>query len=312
MRSTRPFRFAVTAHSAPSGDAWRELATRTEDLGYSTLFVSDHLGDQLAPIPALTAAAAATTRLRVGMLVAANDFRHPVVHANELATLDVLSEGRVEWGMGAGWLAPEFHAAGIPFPDAPTRVERLQEAISVMRACFADAPATFAGDHYRVTELDARPKPLQRPHPPLLVGGAERRMLTHAARHADIVGVNPTMRSRTILGRPPKLSVEAAVDQQIGWIREAARERSTSPELNMVGFPTAVTDDRDRRAVDVAPTLGLDPAEVLVSPHVLLGTVDELCEQLEARRARWGVSFWTVPAGQVDAFAPVVERLTGR
>ena len=182
MAHARRFRFGVTAHQAGSGAEWKALSRKVEDLGFSTLFVCDHLGDQLAPVPALAAAAEATTDLRVGVLVACNDFRHPVIQAKEVATLDVLSGGRAEWGVGAGWLAPEYEAAGLAFDPGPVRVDRMQEAVAVMKALLGDGVVTHEGRHYRVTNLDGRPKPVQRPHPPLLIGGARKRVLRFAGQ----------------------------------------------------------------------------------------------------------------------------------
>jgi probable F420-dependent oxidoreductase len=307
----RPFRFGVTAHTATSGVALRELSRKVEDLGFSTLVLPDHLGDQLALMPALAAVLESTTRLRAGALVACNDFRHPVVHAKELATLDLLSDGRVDWGMGAGWLAPEFRSAGIPFDRAGVRVARMVEAVAVMRRLFSPGAASFAGEHYRVTELDGLPKPVQRPHPPLLVGGARRRMLTFAAREADIVGVAPSPSARG-LPRATGTTVEEAFDAQVAWVREAAGTRAGGVELNAVAYPALVTDDPAGSAEKLSSALNLEPSEVRASPHVWLGSVDQICESLEARRERWGVSYWVIAAANVDGLAPVVARMAGR
>ena len=311
MAQTRPFRFGASAQPVDTGEEWRTLARKVEDLGYSTLFLPDHLGNQLAPVPALAAAAEVTSRLRLGMLVAANDFRHPVIHAKEVATLDVLSGGRVEWGVGAGWLEPEYQAAGIPFDPAGVRVSRLAESIEVMRALFGRDEVHHVGDHYRLAGLQGFPNPIQQPHPPLLVGGAQRRMLSFAARAANIVGVAPSLTTRD-LGGPPRHTVVEAADRQLEWIRAAAGDRFDDLELNMVAFPAAVTDEPRLRAEQIASHLGIPPDEVLSSPHVVLGSVDEICEQLEAHRERWSVSYWVVPARSAQALSPVVARLTGR
>jgi probable F420-dependent oxidoreductase len=305
----RRFRFGVTAQGAASGAEWKAFSRKVEDLGFSTLFVCDHLGDQLAPIPALTAAAEATTGLRVGVLVACNDFRHPVVHAKELATLDVLSGGRAEWGLGAGWLGPEYEAAGLAFDPGPVRVERMQEAVGVMKALLGDSAVTHTGRHYRVVNLDGRPKPVQRPHPPLLIGGARKRILRVAAREADIVGVAPapsTGRTGTGAGEAPA----SAADRQLGWVRDAAGDRFDDLEINMVAFPVVVTNDREQRAARMAERRNLTPASVLTAPHVWIGTVPQICDAIEERKQRWDVSYWVVPARAVDAAAPVVARLT--
>jgi probable F420-dependent oxidoreductase len=304
-----PFRFGVTAHTAVSGDEWRALCRRVEDLGYSSIALPDHFGEQLAPIAALATAASVTT-LRVGMLVAANDFRHPVVHAKELATLDLLSDGRVDWGMGAGWLAPEYRAAGIPFEPARTRVDRLAEAVAVMKALFADGEAVFDGAHYRVDALDGQPKPVQRPHPPLLVGGAQRRILTLAGREADVVGIAPVPPDAS--GPSTRARIEAGVDRQLAWIRAGAGDRYADVELNMVPFPVILDDDPVARSERLGPRLKMTPDAVLAAPHVWVGGVEGICDSLEQRRERWGVSSWTVPVAWVDTAAPIVARLAGR
>jgi probable F420-dependent oxidoreductase len=306
------FRFGVTADRIFSGKEWRALSRRIEDLGFATLLVSDHLGDQLSPVPALAAAAEATSVLRVGALVACNDFRHPVVHAKEVATLDVLSGGRADWGMGAGWLEPEYTAAGIHFDRSAVRVDRMQEAVAVMKGLFGDGPLNHDGQHYRVDVAEGYPKPHQRPHPPLLVGGAGKRMLTFAAREANIIGIAPSLTARQIGATPARDTVEGAADRQLGWVKAAAGDRFDDIELNMVVYPAIVADAREERAAEWSEFLGLSPTEVLASPHVWIGPVDQICESLTAYRERWGVSYWVVPATAVDAVAPVVARLAGR
>jgi probable F420-dependent oxidoreductase len=307
-----PFRFGASAHQAPSADAWRRLGRKLEDLGFSTLLVPDHLGDQLSPVPALATAAESTSTLRLGVLVSCNDFRHPAVYAKELATLDVLSGGRVEWGMGAGWLETDFKSAGIPFDPPGVRVDRLQEAVAVMKGLFGDGPVTHEGKQYQISGLNGSPKPLQRPHPPLLIAGAGRRMLSFAAQSADIVGIAPSWSSRRIGSIEPTKTVVGAADDQFAWIREGAGDRLRDIEINMNAYPAIVTADREGRAGTVADPLGLDPAQVLASPHLWLGTIDQLCESLLERRERWGVSYWVVPAPAIDAVAPVIGRLAGR
>jgi probable F420-dependent oxidoreductase len=311
MADTRPFRFGVTAHQAASGAEWRAFSRKVEDLGFATLFVPDHLGDQLAPVPALAAAADVTRELRVGMLVACSDFRHPVMHAKELATLDLLSGGRAEWGIGAGWLAPEYKAAGLRFDRGGVRVDRMQEAIAVMKGLLGDGAVTHDGRYYTVTDLDGRPKPVQRPHPPLLVGGARKRMLRFAAREADIVGVAPSPR----IGAPGagigRDTPESSVDRQLEWLRDAAGDRFDELEINMVAYPVVVTDDREQQVAKVADRMKLEPSAVLTAPHVWIGTPAQISDTLEERRQRWGVSYWVVPAAALDAVAPVAARLVG-
>jgi probable F420-dependent oxidoreductase len=307
----RSFRFGVTTGGTALGADWPTLCAKVRDLGFTTLVMPDHLGDQFAPIAALGAAFAVTSGLRMGALVACNDFRHPVMHAKELATLDVISAGRVEWGTGAGWLAPEYEMAGIPFDDAAVRVERMQEAVRVMKHLFQDGPVTHRGKYYEVNGLEGQPKPVQQPHPPLLIGGAGRRMLEFAAREADIIGIAPSLRARSIAGRPPLESVRAATDRQFRWIKEAAGSHLDDLEINMVAYPVVVTDDREERAEALAEPLGLTPSEVLVSPHVWLGTPEQIADSLSEHRERWGVSYWVVPAAAADVIAPLLNRFTG-
>jgi probable F420-dependent oxidoreductase len=310
MAHPRPFRFGVTAHDAHSGDEWCAFARKIEDLGFATLMVPDHFGTQLAPVSALAVAATSTTTLRVSMLVAANDFRHPVVHAKELATLDVMSGGRVDWGVGAGWLAPEYKAAGLTFDKARVRVDRLAEAITVMKGLFSDGPVTHTGPHYRVTELDGYPKPVQRPHPPLLVGGAKRRMLTLAGREADIVGLAPL--PNTDSDAPvTRDRIEENLTRQQAWIRAGAGDRYRDLEIAATAFPVIVDGDHDARTRRLGGRLSMEPEAVVASPHMLVGDVERICDTLEAHRARWDVSYVTVAATAVDTFAPVVARLAG-
>src|SRR3954466_10169006 len=210
----RPFRFGVQVTGPADAAGWVEQARRVEALGYSILTLPDHFTSQLAPLPALAVAAAVTTTLRVGALVHANDYKHPVVLAKELATLDVLSGGRVEIGLGAGWYEPDYRAAGLPFDPPGTRVARLVEGIAVLKAALAGGPCSFAGAHYTVAGYEGWPVPVQRPHPPLLLGGGGRRVLTLAAREADIVGIDG---DATTAGE--------AVAEQVAIVRAAAGGR---------------------------------------------------------------------------------------
>jgi probable F420-dependent oxidoreductase len=307
----RTFRFGVTSEFVANRDEWRAFARKVESIGCTNLLVSDHFGEQLACIPALAAALDATTTLRVGALVACNDYRHPVMHAKELASLDVLSNGRVDWGIGAGWLAAEYERAGIAFDSPGMRVDRLQEAVAVMKGCFGDEPVTFDGAHYRVRELNGTPKPVQRPHPPLLIAGAGKRMLSFAAREAEMIGIAPSISARRVNDHPPRQSVEAALDEQVGWIRAAAGDRRDAIELNLVAFPVAVTEDAAAAAAKIGPAVGLATDQVLASPHIWIGTCDEIAASLEAWRAQWGISYWAVPANALDRVRPVIEALAG-
>jgi len=305
----RPFRFGVVAATAPSAAAWRETARRAEALGYATLLVPDHLGGQLAPVPALAAAATATTTLRVASQVFANDFRHPVILAKEAATLDLLSDGRFELGLGAGWLREEYERVGIPFAPPAERVDRLQEALAVVKACFRGEPVTFAGAHYRVAGHVGAPAPVQRPHPPILIGGGGRQMLGLAAREADIVSLVP----RALPAG--SLDVEdcgpEAVARKVGWIREAAGPRFDTLELSILVFAAVVTDDPAGEAARRGERIQMAPAAILDSPHFLLGPREAIEERIRAARARHGLSYVVVFDESLEAFAPVVARLAG-
>jgi probable F420-dependent oxidoreductase len=309
MSSPRPFRFGIQSFTAGSLDEWQARARHAEDLGYATLTIHDHVGDQWAPMPALAVAAAATTTLRIGTLVLDVDFRHPVFLANEVATLDVLSGGRFEWGMGAGWFPRDYELAGISFDPGPTRVARLHEAVEVMKQCFADGPFDHDGPNFTVRELDGRPKPPQRPHPPLLLGGQGRRMLTYAARHADIVGVAPSFSTHALFGQPPRQTPVEAFEEQLGWIAAAAGGRFDDLEIHLIATPATVTDDAATVVDRMAERTGGAPEDLRASPYVLAGTVDELCDTLVERRERWGLSYVSVAPQAIDTFAPVVARL---
>ena len=306
----RPFRFGVTAPTPDAGTDWIERARRVERLGYSILVVPDHFRDHLAPVPALTAAALATTRLRVGSLVFSNDFRHPAVLARDAATIDVLSGGRFELGLGAGWLRAEYDQAGIPFDAPGTRVERLEEAVTIIKGLLAGERVTFAGRHYTVADLEGRPTPVQRPHPPLAIGGGGRRTLTLAAREASIVGLVPRAR-RDGGGLDLTDLSDAATREKIDWVRAAAGARFDSLELHALIQAVGVGEGRTVAADQLAARFKVALEVVLETPYVLLGTIEQICDTLQQRRERYGISYLTVFERDMEAFAPVVTRLAG-
>jgi probable F420-dependent oxidoreductase len=309
----KPFRFGVNVGRAGSRAVWAEKARRLEDLGYSALTVPDHLADLLAPMPALVSAAAATQRLRVGTNVLNNDFRHPVLVAREAATVDLLTEGRLQLGLGAGHMQAEYDQAGVRFDAGGIRVERLAEAVAIVKGLLKGEPVTFAGRYYRVTGHAIHPLPLQRPHPPLLIGGNGRRLLTLAAKEADIVGLSGITFRRG--GTAPDLSGwrVAGVDARVQLVREVAGDRYNRLELNALVQRVVVTEDRRQAAEELARRWPqLSPEELLQSPYVLMGTIDQLVEDLQARRERWGISYYVIFEPYMDAFAPVVARLAGR
>ena len=308
----RPFRFGVQEHGTTSARAWREKARQIESLGYSTLYLPDHFGDQPGPIAALMAAADATTTLRVGSLVFDNDYRHPVVLAKEAATLDLLSDGRFDLGLGAGWLASDYEQAGIPYDSAGTRIERLEEALVVIKGLLVGGSFTFSGRHYQVKDMEGGPSPVQKPHPPILLGGGGRKMLRLAARQADIVNVNYDLREGRVNRALVRTGLAGATDEKLGWIKDAAGDRLESLELSVTIFLANLTEDRESMAASVASGLRSEPSDILEMPHFLIGTIDQLVEDLIARRERFGMSFVIVPGDAAESLAPVVQRLTGR
>lgn len=310
MPHPRRFRFGVQLSTAASGEEWAALARKVEDLGYDVLHLPDHFGDQLAPVPAMMAAAAATSTLKVGTLVFDNDYKHPVVLAKEMATIDRLSGGRVEVGLGAGWMRSDYEQSGISYDPPATRVDRFEEGLAVLKGLLAPGPFSFAGEHYTITEMEGLPRPLQTP-PPIIVGGGLRRMLTIAGREADIVGINPTIPNGEVDADAARSGTAELTDQKLEWVRDGAGARYDDLEINLLTFGCFVTDDRTALAEQFAPLFGLTPAQLLEFPHVLAGTVDEICDDLIARRERWDASYIVVQADALDAMAPVVARLAG-
>jgi probable F420-dependent oxidoreductase len=303
-----PFRFGVQAAVAPTMSAWRDQARTAEGLGYSTLYVSDHLDAQFGPLVATTVAAEATSTLHVGFGVLNNDLRNPVVLAKEIATLGLAAEGRVEVGLGAGWLRSDYDEAGIEYDEPAVRVDRLAESLAVMKTLWSEGKATSAGTHYAVGDAHCDPRPASPPR--VIVGGGSRRILTVAAEHADTVGVNTSLASGQKGGDLASQATFDHFDRCLAWVREGAGERFSSIELQIMAFATKVVASR-RAAVRTATMLGLPGEEALELPIVLLGTPDELCEQLLKRRERWGFTNIVVPGEAMESFAPVVAQLAG-
>ncbi|HZR13565.1 MAG TPA: TIGR03621 family F420-dependent LLM class oxidoreductase [Acidimicrobiia bacterium] len=311
MGSRHRFRFGVQCSDATSATAWREQARKIEDLGYSTLFMPDHYADmELAPMVGMAVAAEATTSLRIGSLVFDNDYKHPAVLAKEAATLDVLSDGRLELGVGAGWQRSDYDALGLPYDPPGVRIARLAEALQVIRGAWGDKPFSFRGEHYTITDYDARPKPVQSP-PPIMLGGGGRRMLTLAGREADVVGINPNLRAGEVGADAVRDSVAEMTRKKLDWIRDGAGDRFDEIELQLRYFFAAITDDRVGLANAVAPGMGLSPEDALDAHVALVGTVDEIVDQLVERRETWGVTYVVVGADVYEQFAPVVARLAG-
>ena len=303
-----PFRFGVYAAVAPTMSAWRDQARMAEGLGYSTLYVFDHLDAQFGPLVATTVAAEATSTLHVGPFVLNNDLRHPVVLAKEIATLGLAAEGRVEVGLGAGWLRSDYEQAGIEFDEPALRVDRLAESLAIMKRLWSEGEATFAGRYYTVRGARCDPRPASPPR--VMVGGGSKRLLTVAAREADTVGINTNLSVGDKSADTTSQATFDHYDRCLTWVREAAPDRFGSIELQIVAFATRIVASR-RAAVRTATMLGLPGEDALELPIVLIGTVDELCERLLKRRERWGFSNIVVPGEAMESFAPVVARLAG-
>lgn len=317
MTNSRPFRFGVIGENAATPAALLDTAQRAERLGYATFLLRDHFirepfGDQLAPMPALGAVAAATRHLRVGTLVLANDYRHPVMLAKETATLDALSGGRFELGLGAGWLREEYERAGLAFDAPGVRVDRLAEAITIISGLLGGKSVRHDGDLYRVRDLTTYPPTEQRPRPPILVGAGSKRMLQLAGRTADIVGILPKALPEGTISEALAERTPETMDAKIDWLREAAGPRFSGIELSMMISPQ-VTDDVDGTAEQYAARRGWDGLSadsVLQLPGVFLGSVERIAETMRERRERYGFSYYVVSDAVMDRFAPVVERLT--
>jgi len=291
--------------------AWRELARRCESLGYSCLYIPDHFGNQFGPLVALTVAAEATTTLRVGSLVFDNDYRHPVVLAKEIATLDLASEGRVEVGLGAGWMTSDYEQSGIALDPAGVRVERMLEGLAVMKGLWSEERFSYAGAHYRLDGAQGLPRPHSVPHPPVVVGGGSRRILSVAATEADIVGVNPDLRSGSMGADLIANVAPERFDERVEWVRVAAGERFDRLELQVLTFLVQVGTPHREAVEEAAPRFGVAPEVASEIPIAIMGTAEEVCEQLIARRERWGFSYIVIHEPELDAFAPIVERLAG-
>ena len=318
MSKHHPFRFGVINEQMKPPSAWFDHVRRVEALGYATFLLRDHFvpdffGDQYAPLPALMAAASVTTTLRLGTMVIDNDYRHPLLLAKESATLDALSGGRFELGLGAGWLRTEYEQAGLAFDRAGVRIDRLEEAIQIIKASWADEPATFAGQHYRVTGINGVPKPLQRPHPPLLIGGGKERMLKLAGREADIVGILTSDVSSGSMVSEIKERTPSAVAQKVEWIRQGAGARFDQIELSLI--PTIIfTDDRlgETNALIQQQGWNITAEEVWQMPSMLVGSIDQMVADLQERRTHYGFSYYVVSDEMMENFAPVVAQLSAQ
>jgi probable F420-dependent oxidoreductase len=312
MSKARPFRFGTITESASSREQWMTLVRKAEDLGYVTFLLADHFVNEFPPLVALMAAADATKTLRVGSFVFDNDFRHPALLAKEVATLDLLSGGRFELGIGAGWHRPEYEQTGLPFDRAGVRINRLQEALSIIKQFFTEESVSFVGNHYTVTDLKAFPKPLQRPHPPILMGGGGKRLLTLAGREADIIGLHLKVNDDGTVDASER--TEAALAQKVEWVRQAAGERFSSVELNLLIGNVIITQDplgAAEQYLRKSGRSGVTAEQLLASPYVFIGSVEQLVERVQRLREQFDISYFVLDTEYMEAFAPVVARLGG-
>lgn len=312
MTAARPaIAFTAQLLAAPSAGAWRSLCREVEQLGYAGLSVSDHFGAQFAPVVALAAAAMVTERVTLGFNVLANDFRHPAMLAKELATLDVLSGGRVLAGLGAGWMLADYTQTGLAFAAAGERIERLAEAVAVLRGLWSAEPCSYTGKHYRIDALDGLPKPVQVGGPAVLLGGGAPRMLTLAGRLGDVVGIALNNRSGVANAQAAtRSSTAGSTRDKLAWIRGGAEHAARPvPPVSVRVLTVKVTNDRWRDATELGRQLGLDAADLLESPHALIGTTAQIVDDLRARQLDYGFSRYVVSQSAVHDLAPVVTQL---
>lgn len=317
---SRPFRFIASMPGlvAPF-PRWRDHVRKVEDLGFSTIAISDHFtqGSAYEPTVALTAAACGSEKLRLLCLVYGNDYRHPVMLHKSAANLDVLSGGRVELGIGAGWMITDYEAAGMPYDSPGVRVSRFEESVKVIKGLFGKGPLTFRGEHYAINALEGLPKPAQEPHPPILIGGGGRRVLSIAGREADIVSINANLKEGAITPAAALDMTPEKVAEKIAWVHESAKEagRATEDiELQIGIFMCRITDsaaEARQAAENLAGMFGVDPDLVLQSPAILMGSLDQCVETLEERRQRYGINYIALGAADLDDVAPLVARLAG-
>ncbi|MEZ4660391.1 MAG: TIGR03621 family F420-dependent LLM class oxidoreductase [Caldilineaceae bacterium] len=318
MTVSRNFRFGTAIQASSRFDLIDQIR-RVEQLGYDAVTVNDHVSmPRWGPISMLAAVAALSSSLSLSSTVFGNDFRHPALLANEAATIDLISDGRLELGIGTGWWEPDYAQAGIPFEAPGTRVSRLIEAIHVMKGLFSDEPCTFSGKHYTIRNLNGMPKPIQRPHPRILIGGGGKRMLSLAAREANIVSINPTTKDGTM---DFQTYSPDAFDQKVEWIRQAAGTRFDELELHSMLFGVIITDDQQQAADSwirqvesmVNAPIGLSVEDVLASPYILMGTVDQMVAKLEFCRDKYGVSYFTTASMiSMDILGPVIAQIKGK
>jgi probable F420-dependent oxidoreductase len=310
VADVKPFRFGVQSRSMGPREEWLASIRRIEELGYNSVSWADHFVGGLDPIASLAAAAVATERLRLTSFVLDNDFRHPAVLAMAAGTIDILSGGRLELGIGAGWMKLEYIQSGIPFDPPGVRIARLEETLQLLTQLFTGNPVTFQGRFYQTEGLALPPVPVQQPHPPFVIGGGSRKILSLAGRYANIVGI--TNRALPDGAKDLEDLTAEAMERKVGWVREGAGERFPEIELNMICTRVVITDDREAAAADMAAQLPLTVDQILDAPAILIGSTDQIIDTLQERRERFGVSNIVIVDSVMEAFAPVVAALSGR
>ncbi len=324
MGRQKPFRFGVQSYSASSAKDWRDQARTAESLGYSALHLADHVigpgpalsatnhpVQNLAPIPAMAVAAEVTSTIKIGCRVFCTDFRNPVIFAKEVATLDMFSDGRLELGLGAGWLQGEYEAIGLPFDRAGVRIDRFEETLALLRSCLGEGEVNLTGEHVHAVGFEAVPKPAKG-MPPIMIGGGAKRILGIAGREADIVSLNFNNASGKIGPAGVGSSTSELTTQKLDWIKSGAGERFDEIEIEIGAYFTVVTDQREATLGKMAPMLGLTSEQLADHPHALMGSVEAICAQIIERREKFGISYITVGRTSMEAFAPVVEALSGK
>ena len=328
MSDQKPFRFSLQCFNTDSPANWRSLIRKTEDLGYSTFFLADHFLSSgpaleqtyhppqlLAAVPAIAMALEQTATLRVGCRVFCNDYRHPVILAKEAATMDYLSGGRLEFGLGAGWIRAEYQAAGLSFDEFPERFDRFAETVHGYKAFMRGQPLDIDGEAVRWSGFHGTPAPAQSPYPPLMIGGGSRKILRFAGQEADIVSLNFNNRAGMLGPDGMASGLAAATARKIDWVREGAGDRFDQIELEIGAYNTIITDHPEPTAAAIGEALGMRAEDILSHPHCLIGSVDFICDELLRRREEYGISYVAVlddgENNMVEAFAPVVARLAG-
>ena len=308
-----PFRFGVQISGLPP-QRWQEVVRRIESLGYSTLFLPDHFGKQWDPTTALAAIAAVSEQLKVGSLVYDVDYRHPVIYAKAAATLHLLSGGRHEFGIGAGWMETDYVQAGMPYDRPGVRIGRLEEALQIILSMWKNESTSFEGEHYNIRDIAQAASLRDGERPRVLIGGGGKRLLSLAGRYADIVGINPAMVEGKVTAATPADSTPERIREKVGWVRAAAEKAGRNPdeiEFNSLSFVTAITDDPIPLRESLAKSSGMTVGQVADCPLFLTGSANEIRERLERQRAETGISYIVVQGGDDTVLENFAKEIVG-